>query len=71
MHFPDGKYHIGVYKQGLLHGLGKVNFANGDYYFGEFSGGKMHGHGKFYSSSESKIIEGEFCENELINKKTE
>lgn len=68
-HFADGKYHIGEYRYGILHGLGRVNFSNGDYYFGEFLNGKMEGKGKFFSAQENTLFEGEFKENELIASK--
>lgn len=46
--YSDGKYDIGHYKNGKLHGLGRLNIYNGDIYDGFLSEGLFDGRGVFY-----------------------
>ena len=46
--YTDGKYDVGTYSKGNLHGLGRLNLHNGDVYDGFLSDGLFEGKGLFY-----------------------
>jgi len=46
--YNDGKYDVGLYQEGNLHGLGRFNLHNGDVYDGLLSMGLFEGKGIFF-----------------------
>lgn len=65
--YADGKYDVGVYKDGNLNGIGRLHLHNGDLYDGVLQGGLFHGKGLFYQSASSSWIYGNFEDNKCIN----
>ncbi|KAJ8319767.1 hypothetical protein KUTeg_001354 [Tegillarca granosa] len=62
----DGSERVqqGNWKDGRLHGLGKVKYSNGDVYEGYFKEGERHGHGVYsqgkYTSNTASVYIGEW-----------
>lgn len=61
--YPDGKFHMGMYKKGVLNGLCRINFENQDVYDGMTNNGRMEGEGFFYDSGSNAWINGIFSED--------
>lgn len=38
----------GTWKDGVLHGIGRIIYANGDYYIGQIENGKLTGTGEYH-----------------------
>jgi len=46
--YSDGKFDSGLYENGNLSGLGRLNMHNNDIYDGNFVSGQFNGKGIFY-----------------------
>jgi uncharacterized protein (DUF1697 family) len=58
--YADLKFHCGVYKNGLMHGLSRIHFGNGDVFDGEAMQGQMHGQGYFFDCENNDWVFGHF-----------
>ena len=67
--YDDGSVYDGDFKDGQMHGIGKMTFPNGITYEGEWSNGKENGKGTV-SWPDGRKFEGEFVGGK-INKKVE
>ena len=54
----------GEWKDGAMHGIGKMTYPNGDVYFGTFARNNKHGNGSYTYKSNGDIYRGEFEHNE-------
>lgn len=55
--YPDGSIYIGSWKDGLFHGLGRMQYANKDQYYGQWENGEYHGQG-IYTFANGQKYEG-------------
>ena len=63
--FTDGDVYVGDFKNGQLHGQGKLGFTKGGYYEGGFRDGKFNGKGVLVYAN-GKSVEGDFADNKLV-----
>lgn len=56
--YPSGAIYIGSWKDGLFHGLGRMQYANGDQYCGQWENGEFHGQGTYTFASGQKYYGG-------------
>lgn len=66
--FSNNDRYIGMLKNGLPHGVGKIEFNNGDLYEGEFEQGVFHGEGMYFDLDADNTYYGEFKEGERQGK---
>lgn len=66
MHFADGSSQIAVFRDGLLAGMGSVNFPDGSAYRGFFSCGLPNGPGILHRAN-GQEIDGQWRNGELIS----
>lgn len=55
----------GNWKEGKMHGRGKLSFENGDFFQGEFKNGERNGTGILYLKS-GKRVTGTWAEDKLV-----
>lgn len=56
--YSDGKFDVGSYKEGHLHGLGRLHLHNGDVYDGWLNRGHFQGRGLFLSKETGEWMDG-------------
>eukprot|EP01017_Pseudomicrothorax_dubius_P024782 TRINITY_DN26343_c0_g1_i1.p1 TRINITY_DN26343_c0_g1~~TRINITY_DN26343_c0_g1_i1.p1 ORF type:complete len:133 (-),score=38.47 TRINITY_DN26343_c0_g1_i1:28-393(-) len=61
-----GKLETGFFKDGMLHGVGRILFRNGSYYYGGFFEGKYEGTGLIYHSIKRKWVFGLFKDSKKL-----
>lgn len=65
--YTDGKYDVGLYNNGNLHGFGRLNLHNGDIYDGFLSKGLFEGKGLFFQRQSGSWIYGNFEQNKCVS----
>ena len=65
--YPDNKWDMGFYENGVLNGIGQIEFKTGDIYLGKFKNGNCMGHGIYYKKIDNKwnfgIFNGNICKD--------
>lgn len=68
-HLPDGSVYTGSYRNGLMHGKGRLEWPNGNVYEGGFRDGLANGRGRLTMSNGDRY-EGEFHGGQMHGKGT-
>ena len=58
MHFNNGSFYSGEWKEDMIDGLGLIKYYNGDKYMGHFKEGKRDGYGEKSYKSDGKVFKG-------------
>ena len=64
--YSDGKFHLGLYKEGVLNGLGRLNMHNEDVFDGFLKNSFIEGKGVYYQHSSNFWVFGIFANNKCL-----
>ncbi|WP_053405583.1 MORN repeat-containing protein [Persicobacter sp. CCB-QB2] len=66
----NGDHYVGTYKKGKRNGQGTYHFKSGEQYIGEWKDDLRHGKGKLVNAKGKTLIEGDWEDDELLQKKS-